>query len=102
MSTESLVCSIEQARSGLKMVVQQHTCHASLTSTYFRTRRTPRGAAWAAHKGGGFPAQDTSWLPMMLGFCQGLGGTAGDPAFRCDHGVDDCRRRRVGRLAVGG
>ena len=43
-----------------------------------------------------------SWLPMMFGFCQGLGGTAGDPAFRCDHGVDDCPRRRVGRLAVGG
>ena len=38
---------------------------------------------------------------MMWGLCQGDRGSTGDPAFRCDHGVDDCRRGCVGRLAAG-
>ena len=32
------------------MAAQLHICHASLTSTYFRTRRTPRGACLGGAK----------------------------------------------------
>ena len=38
------VVQVRASQAGLKMAAQQHTCHSSLTSTYFRTRRTPRGA----------------------------------------------------------